>query len=192
MKRLEIKKEIITQAKKLKQLNLLPGSSGNLSYRDKNIIYITPSGIDKDELKINDISEIDIEGNLINGIKPSSEYRLHLEIYKKRNDINSIIHTHPPYTIAFSISKLKPDFNLTVEFKIFVKNIVFTKFKEPGSFDLAKEVSKKAIYSNVIVLENHGLVVLSDNIKKGRVITEEVENFFKINFLVLILKKLKK
>jgi len=192
MKRLEIKKEIITQAKKLKQLNLLPGSSGNLSYRDKNIIYITPSGIDKDELKINDISEIDINGNLINGIKPSSEYRLHLEIYKKRNDINSIIHTHPPYTIAFSISKLKPDFNLTVEFKIFVKNIVFTKFKEPGSFDLAKEVSKKAIYSNVIVLQNHGLVVLSDNIKKGRIITEEVENFFKINFLVLTLKKLKK
>jgi L-fuculose-phosphate aldolase len=192
MKRLEIKKEIITQAKKLKQLNLLPGSSGNLSYRDKNIIYITPSAIDKDELKINDISEIDINGNLINGIKPSSEYRLHLEIYKKRNDINSIIHSHPPYTIAFSISKLKPDFNLTVEFKIFVKNIVFTKFKKPGSFDLAKEVSKKAIYSNVIVLENHGLVVLSDNIKKGRIITEEVENFFKINFLVLILKKLKK
>jgi len=192
MKNIEIKKELVKASKKLKELNLIGLLSGNISYRKGDIIYITPSQINKKELKPNNISEIDINGNILNKIKPSSEYRLHLEIYKKRKDINTIIHTHPPYTIAFSVSKLKPDFNLTVEFKILVNNIEFCDFKKPGTQELAQKAAEKSKYSDVIILKNHGLVVLSQSIQKGIIISEEVENFFKINFIVFILKNLKR
>ena len=187
-----IKKELINASKKLKRLGLLPAFSGNLSYRYNDVIYITPSMVDKEELRINDIAKIDMKGRSLNEIKPSSEYRLHIEIYKKRKDIKSVIHTHPAYTIAFSVSKLKPNFNLAVEFEVLVKNISFSKFKQPGSIELAKEVANKVKDSDVVVLENHGLVVVSDSIKNGIAITEEVENFFKINFFVSILNRITK
>lgn len=188
MNKNDIKKEIVRTAKRLKKMGFMPGSSGNISFRYNDIIYITPTGINKENLKIEDISEINMDGRILNSITPSSEYLLHLEVYKKRADISSITHTHPPYTIAFSVSNTKPNFNLTAEFKFLVKKIAFCKFKQPASLELAKEVSKNSLKSDVLVLINHGVVILSDSFEKSIILTEEVENFFKINFLVSLFR----
>jgi len=186
-----IKEKITLTCKKLKAKGLLPGTSGNISIREKNLVFITPSQIDKEDLKISDISEIDIQGRLLNSVKPSSEYLLHIEIYKKRKDVNAIIHTHPPYVIAYSITKSKINYNLTIEFPLIIKKIAFCPFKKPGTTELAKLAASNIKNSNALILENHGLVCVASNIEKAKIITEEVENFFRINFLVSVLKKFK-
>ena len=175
-----IKEKIILTCKKLKAQGLLPGASGNISIREKNSVFITPSQIDKEELSIEDISEIDINGSLLNSIKPSSEYILHLEIYKKRNDVKAIIHTHPPFVIAYSITKAKIDYNLTVEFPLIVGKISFCPFKTPGTIELARAAASNIKDSSALILENHGLVCVSTDLNKAKIITEEVENFLKI------------
>lgn len=184
-----IKEAIIFYSRKLKRLNFLAGSSGNLSIRYKDIIFITPSQKDKEDLKINDISEINLEGKVLNKITPSSEYLLHCYIYKNRKDINAIVHTHPPFTIAYSITRTKYNPHLTVECKYPIK---FARFIPPGTKELALEVAKKVKDTNAVILENHGLVSAGETIEKATILTEEIENLFKINFLVLLLDKLNK
>jgi len=188
----EIKKKLLKICKKLKNLKILPGTSGNLSVIKNDTIFITPSGINKEELEPTDISQITINGHLIKGPKQSSEYMLHTHIYSKRKDVKAIIHTHPPYTLAYSITGLKPDYDITVEFKMAVGKLEFCPFITPGTQELAQKAAEKLKDSNVLVLRNHGLVCVSDSLEKAAEMTEEVENFFKINFLVSILKQIKR
>lgn len=192
MRDFEAKKNLIKICKKLKNLNILPGASGNLSVKINDTIFITPSGINKEDLKPTDISQITINGSLIKGPKQSSEYMLHTHIYSKRKDVGAIIHTHPPHTLAYSITGLKPNYDITVEFKMLIGKIEFCPFMLPGTKELAEKAAKKLKDSNVLVLRNHGLVCVSESLEKAAEMTEEVENFFKINFLVSILKKLKR
>lgn len=187
MKKDEIKKEIIKTCVKLKNLGFMPGASGNVSVRSGDIILITPTSVSKDELKIKDISEIDINGNILNRIPPSSEYKMHIEIYKRRKDISAIIHSHPPYSIAYTLSGKKINYNITAEFNIIIKKISICRYLEPSSLELAIDTAKKSDDSNAIVLKNHGTVCISDTLKKAMITTEELENFFKINYLSSLL-----
>lgn len=181
-------KKIIIAANTLKKMGLLPGTSGNISIRYEDKIFITPTGISKDSLKAKDISIIDINNRFINNIKPSSEYRLHTQIYKTRPDINAIIHTHPPYTIAYSFFKQKINYNLTAEFNIIIKKISFCPYVKPQTIELAKLAAKCSLKSDVIVLKNHGLLCLSKDIDMAMILSEEVEHFFKINYIYHTLK----
>ena len=79
-----IKETIIKNYNLLLKKGMNLGSEGNISIKFKEKIFITPSGIDIKNLKTEDISIIDFEGNVNNGVKPSSELDLHLLIYKKR------------------------------------------------------------------------------------------------------------
>lgn len=180
-------KLIIKFSKLLKTEGILPGSSGNISIRTKNKIFITPSGISKDELTVNDISVIDFNGNRLNKISPSSEYKMHVEIYKKRQDINAIIHAHPPFVLICMEAKIKLKYK-TIEFKKFIEKISYVGYIEPGSLKLAKEVAKASIKSNLILLKSHGIVCLGKNLSHARIIAEDCENLFKINYYLRLIK----
>ena len=72
--------------------------------RDGNSIYITPSRICKGFLNEDMIVKTDMNGNVLEGMyKPSSEIKLHIAAYRKREDIWSVVHAHPPYATAFAV-----------------------------------------------------------------------------------------
>lgn len=182
-------KLLLKYSKILKNSALLPGSSGNISIRKGSFIYITPSGISKDELDEKKLSHIDINGNILNNIKPSSEFRMHIEIYRKRKDINAIIHAHPPFTLACMALNIKIDYSVTVEFMAVVGKPSKVKYIQPGTLELAKETAKAADKSNIIILEKHGIVALGKDISQARIIAEDTENLFKINYLIYSARK---
>ena len=83
--------------------NYTPGYSGNISARYKDGLLITASGSSNGYLKSGNIVYTNFSGNsLEKGKKPSSEKFLHIEIYKKRADINFIMHVHAPYLSSFA------------------------------------------------------------------------------------------
>ena len=90
--------EIINVSDYLYKNKLVAGKAGNVSARFKgeegDVIAITPTLKSLYELNEEDIVLVDLEGNLLTKGKPSSEVDLHLEIYKKRSDVNGIVHTH--------------------------------------------------------------------------------------------------
>jgi len=114
------------------------GSGGNVSIKNKNLIYITPTGSILGFLNEEDICVADIEGNILKG-KPTSELNMHLKIYQNKESINAIVHTHSMYCTAFSALDKKLEL-LTPEAEIFIKKIAYVDYFPCGSLELAENV----------------------------------------------------
>ena len=89
---------LIAIGKSVVDRKLVVGSGGNLSMLlpDRKQFLITATGSELDQLDQSSFAIVDLNGNLSEGSpKPSSEYRVHLESYRARSDINTCIHLHP-------------------------------------------------------------------------------------------------
>ena len=103
-----LKIKLIKIAKDAEKYNLCTEKTGSFSIRDESSGYviITPSKIKIENLNEEHICVVDLNGNkieVIEGIRPSNDLLMHLEVYKARKDIRSIMHIHPMYTTTFSV-----------------------------------------------------------------------------------------
>ena len=189
MKR-KIANELVLYCKKLKKLGFLAGFSGNLSIKTgKDSFMITPSGIDKGEIKPKDIIEMSFDGSVYGKEKPSSEWKMHSFLYTSKASPSAIIHTHPPFISFFSCSSIKIEKPLMAEFIITLGGLPKTPYFTPGSSEVEKSLAKYATKSKVLILSNHGLVAFGSNLKNAFALTEEAEHFAKIYYLSILAKK---
>ena len=136
----KLKKKIIDSCISLQNKKLLITRSGNVSHRWKDGMIITPSGIDYNKIKSNQIVFIDNSGKSYGNLKPSTEWQFHLDIYLHRKEINSVVHTHAPYTTGLSIiGKKIPHYHYMIAF-FGGRDIRCTKFAKPGSKTLSKYI----------------------------------------------------
>lgn len=137
-------------------------SGGNISIMDDNgDIWITPSGVDKGSLTVNDIICMKKDGTKIGPHKPSSEYPFHKAIYEARPEIKAIIHAHPPALVAFSIARQVPDTNIVPQAKNICGEIGYAVYGCPGSEDLGKKIAEqfKNKQYKAVIMENHAVVL---------------------------------
>lgn len=185
----KIKREIIELGEFLFKRGYIIATDGNLSVRlSKQEMLITARNTNKGELKRRDLIKLSLNEQIKDlrelKIKPSTEYRLHLYLYQKRNDINAIIHAHPLYSTIYAVSGTKLDVNLLTETAMTLGTIGYVKNYPPGSLELAKAVAESAIDSNVIILANHGVVVIGQDLREARARLERLEFLAKISFLL--------
>lgn len=189
-----IKQDIITVMRNLYRRNLISALSGNLSVRlpGTNYVWITPTGLHKAELKVDDLVKINLDGDIIEGHhKPSSEWRFHVAIYKARQDVFAVIHTHNPTVLVLDLLDISLDPNLLIESKYYIKSIVYVPEAEPGSEELAKHVTEKVSTDvNVIILRKHGVVSLGRNLYEAETVAEALEDLAQIQLYTLTLKML--
>ena len=181
------KKLLVAYGKKLLDKKLVAGTSGNLSLRGKDgEIYITPSGMDYLEITEDDIVKINFMGEILEGDKkPSSEWMMHVEIYKNYPKYNAIVHTHSPIATAFAVSRKKIPLIL-IEMKPFLGGeIEVAPFKPSGSLELAKSLIPYLKKSNSCLLANHGVVSCGKNIESAFLSAEYVEDAAKIYYYSL-------
>jgi L-fuculose-phosphate aldolase len=182
-----IREDIVNVMRNLYRRGLVSALSGNASTRvpGTNCIWITPSGIFKGGLTVDDLVKIDLEGNVVEGFrKPSSEWRFHVAIYKSRPDINAVIHAHNPVTVAFSLSGLRLDESLLSEVMYFIKRIEYIPLVEPGTETLAKLVADRVSRgSNAIILERHGVIGVGKDIYEAEMIVESLEDLANVQLL---------
>ncbi|MEP0367397.1 MAG: class II aldolase/adducin family protein [Cyclobacteriaceae bacterium] len=141
-------------------------SGGNISILDEDgNIWITPAGYDKGILTPNDIVCVKPNGDVEGIHRPSSEFPFHLAIYKKRPDLKSVIHAHPPALVSFSIVRQIPDTNIIPQTKKFCGHVGYAPYKLPGSDELGESIANTfASGSNSVIMENHGTVVGGANL----------------------------
>ena len=170
MKYLEERQELIAYGKKMSEQGLAPGTSGNLSIliKDQNLVLISPSGIDYHDLREEDLVLIDLDGNVIEGDKkPSSEWFLHTSFYKERPDIGAIVHTHSMYCACLAAMRMPI---LAVHYVLADANtnrVPCAPYERYGSRDLAKKAVETCGQALAVLLANHGLVTLGENIKSA-------------------------
>ena len=182
--------EIIKTSNEIYDKGLVSGKSGNISARFKkdnsDVVAITPTLKSLSDLEEKDIVLVDFEGNVLTKGKPSSEVNMHLEIYKKRPDVNAIVHTHSPYAtgFAFSSKKLK-----RLEGFGAIKNPYLSEigYEKPGSDELAKSASEEIKDEDVLILKNHGVICVSENLKEAKLLAVFVEETAKTQFVTHML-----
>jgi L-fuculose-phosphate aldolase len=158
----ELKAQIINCMKSLHQRGLMTGIGGNASARHMNSeeVWITPSGLYKPELRPSDLVKMDLEGKTLEGIlKPSMEWYFHTAIYRRRTDVNAVLHTHSPYTTGLALAsvKIRP---ITLEAATMLADVPILPFAYPGTEDLGKQVGEAILGRRAVVLQNHGVVAV--------------------------------
>lgn len=171
------REQIVEYGKKLIDANLTKGTGGNLSIfnREKQLMAISPSGIDYFKIKAEDVVILDLEGNKVDGDKsPSSEYEMHRIFYENRRDIDAIIHTHTMYstTIACLNWELPP-----VHYMVALAglNVRCAKYATYGTKELAENAFEAMKDRNAVLLANHGLLAGAKDLANAFNITEEIE-----------------
>lgn len=179
-----LKKQIIEVAQRADTMGYCKKNSGNFSILDKasGYLVITPSGIDRFTLEVDDIPVLDLKGNIIEASKrghPSSEYPMHIEAYKCRSDIQSVIHTHSHYATAFAIlgKEIKPIIFEALNYGIHTK---VAPYEMPGTDELAKSVIKPLQVCDVVLLKNHGILVVGNELNNVLLKASYVEDVAEI------------
>ncbi|MEM3959896.1 MAG: class II aldolase/adducin family protein [Ignisphaera sp.] len=161
---------------------LITPLTGNISVRvDEKTIVMTPSAFVptirlKYELKPEDLVEVDIEGNVISGGKPTTELPMHLAIYRSCSKCKAVVHIHGVYSPLISEKDME-DLFLDTELKYILKpRICLVKELIPRTTDLADAVARKVAEGcEIIYLERHGVVSVSDNIGMALELAELAE-----------------
>ena len=183
-------KEIIDVGKNIYDKGLISGKAGNISARFKlgseDLIGITPTLKSLANLSEEDIVLVDLDGNILTKGKPSSEVNMHIEIYKKRPDINAIVHTHSPYATGFSFSNKKIR-RLEGFGEIKDQYLPEIDYAKPGTDELALKASENIGNSDVLVLKKHGVICVGENIKEAESLAIFIEESAKTQFISLML-----
>ena len=163
---LSIMNEIIEVGKKVVERGLAVGSGGNLSFRvpGTDIFFITGTGRLLDQLDLSSFAQVDLDGEVLEGIKPSSEFRVHLECYKIRPDIDVCIHLHPQASVLTAALNLLIKF-LTIDHVYYVRKVVRIPWIRSGTQEIADATGAAVKDSNIVILENHGCVVLAPSVQ---------------------------
>ena len=169
---------------------LVSGKSGNVSIRLGDYIAITPTLKSINGLDEEDIVLVDFNFNTLSNGKPSSEVGMHLEIYKKRPDVNAIIHTHAPYAtgFAFSDKKIKRLEGFGQIKKPYIASI---EYEKPGTENLALSASNAIKEEDVLILKNHGVICVGENLKETESLAVFIEESAKTQFVSLMLNSVK-
>ncbi len=183
MQRKEMESLLIEYGKLMGRKNFTPGTSGNMSFRvDDNHMLITASGSANAYLEDDEIVLTDFSGNPVEGEKkkPSSEKLLHIEIYKKRPDLNVILHVHSPYLSSFAAAGIPLDKPIMAENTFYFGKILMADYALPSTVELAENTAKFFDEYNAVLMESHGFVVASDNIKDAYLKLELAESYAQI------------
>ena len=165
----EIKLEIIKYGKLAEDKNLTPGVSGNMSARFEDKVLITASGTANGYLDENDFVLTDLDGNVVDGSgkKPSSEKLLHCEFYKKRSDVNYIIHMHSPFLSSFASAGIPMNEPIMAENVFYFGKIPLAEYALPSSVELVEKTAKYFDEYNAVLMANHGFIVGDKDIKSA-------------------------
>ena len=164
---------------------LTTATGGNISMMDQNgDIWITPKGYDKGSLTSEDIVCVHADGTYEGEHEPSSEIFFHRATYRARPDFRAVVHAHPVFCIAFSLTRTFPRIDLLPDTLARCKNMRLSKYAMMGSPELGEnmyaEFSKGA---DVVFLENHGICVGAENLLKGYQLFETIEFSAKLDLL---------
>lgn len=175
-----LRKQIVEVGKLLYSKDLTSATSGNISVKTDDGIFITASGTALGFLQPNEIVLIDFDGNVLAGGRPSSEKMLHVEIYKQRPDVKAIIHTHPVYLTSFAACHEPLSAPIISENVLYFEEIPVAPYAMPSSSELVYYTTEYLNNRDVVLMANHGAISIAENLEKAFLKMETAENYAKV------------
>ena len=166
---------LLNSAQTLQARGLNQGTSGNVSVRQGDGFLITPSGMPIDEMNTNSMVEMNMLGEPIGDGKPSSEWRFHRDIYKSKQEVGAVIHTHSMFATTLScLRKDIPPFHymIAVAGGDTIRCADYALF---GTQALSDYAIKALSNRRACLLANHGMIAVGKTLQQALDIAVEIE-----------------
>ena len=176
------RKAIIAQCIWMNSSGLNQGTSGNISVRSGDHMLITPSAIAYEAIKPEMIAALPIEGEYgayEGPLKPSTEWRFHLDIMKARPEVNAIVHIHSTYatTLAMCRKDIPACHYMVAAFG--GNNVRCSDYALYGTKALSDTALEALEGRTACLLANHGMIVLGENLDQAMWRAVELETIAK-------------
>lgn len=164
---------------------LLAATDGNLSAKlsDEKLIF-TPGGSALGHMEPEDLVITDFEGKVLEGDKEvTSEYRLHLTCYEERDDIEAVVHAHPPYTLALTLAGISLARPILPEVVFNLGSIPTAPYATPSSPQGPEVIRELVRVHDAMAIDRHGAVTVGETLEDAYLKLEKVEHASKIHHL---------
>jgi L-fuculose-phosphate aldolase len=194
-----LRHELIEICRLMYQKNLIVSIDGNVSVRlGGERLLTTPSGVCKGLIEAQDLVITDMAGQVGseesapgNSYRPSSELRMHLEIYRQRPDVRAIVHAHPPITTALTVAGVSLAACILPETLVNLGTIVTTAYATPTSADVPLVIRDLIRDHDALVLDRHGAVTVGVSLMDAYAKMEKVENAAQVIWIARSLGRVK-
>ena len=180
---LELRYQVCDWAKRSYEDGLFEGTCGNLSAydRENGYVVITPSGVTYDRYRPEDMVVIDLDGNVIEGNhKPSSEWIMHTMVYRRKEKVNAVIHTHSSYASAFAVRNEAVPCILIEMIPALGGDVPLARFGMPGTAEVGEEACKVMDGRGGCLLAYHGVLAVGADLEQVCTRAGYIENAAKI------------
>ncbi len=165
---MDIKIEMCEIGKRVYNRGMVAANDGNFSVKlSDNEFLCTPTGVSKGFMTPEYICKVDAEGNVIEaneGFKPSSEIKMHMRVYKEREDVKAVVHAHPMYATTFAVCGLPLTEPIMPEAVLSLGTVPLAKYGTPSTMEIPDAVSEYLPYYDAVLLENHGALSYADSL----------------------------
>ena len=165
---MDIKIEMCVIGKRVYNRGMVAANDGNFSVKlSDNEFLCTPTGVSKGFMTPEYICKVDAEGNVIEaneGFKPSSEIKMHMRVYKEREDVKAVVHAHPMYATTFAVCGLPLTEPIMPEAVLSLGTVPLAKYGTPSTMEIPDAVSEYLPYYDAVLLENHGALSYADSL----------------------------
>jgi ribulose-5-phosphate 4-epimerase/fuculose-1-phosphate aldolase len=164
------------------------GSTGNISARVGDEVWVTPTGQSLRGLAPRSLARIDLSGARLDANTPSKEHPFHTAIYRRRAEARAVVHLHSTYAVALScLESFEGDESLaplTPYYFMRVAPLAVLPYFRPGSHGLAEAVESAAAAHHSMLLRNHGLICAGSTLAEAADRAEELEQTARLHFIL--------
>jgi len=183
--------DIVRFGRLLHQNGLVAATDGNLSVRLEGGKFLcTPTMMSKGLMEPEDLVIVDQQGKEVSGPREvSSEIAMHLLIYRRRPDVNAVVHAHPPIATGYAAAGIALDRALCSEIIVTLGSVPLANYETPGTPELAEALAPLVADHDAILMANHGVVTCGTDLLNAYMNMETVEHFAKIALVTHLLGK---
>lgn len=180
--------EILEAGRRLRDRFFVAANDGNISARlGADRFLITPTGVNKGDLSPDMLLTVDSMGNVVGGaLKPSSEMKMHLAVYRQRPEVEAIVHAHPPTATGFATSRIRLDQDVILPEVVFgLGRVGFSEYGTPTTEEVPKSVAKEIADCDALLLANHGALTVGASVLQAYFRMETLEMYARIRLVTL-------
>ena len=191
LKYMELREQICDVCHKMWQLGWVAANDGNVTVKLEDGTFLaTPTGISKSFITPEKLVHIDANGEILDGLeglKPSSEIKMHLRCYKEREDVGAVVHAHPPTATGFAVAQLDMDRYTMIETIVAIGSVPVTPYGTPSTEEVPEAIAPYLDEHDVLLLQNHGALTVGADLITAYYRMETLELYAKISLTAHLL-----
>ena len=187
---LKEKEEIVRTVQRMYRSGMTNLFEGNVSARAGDVMLLTPSQQDKEQMTPEMIVELDLDGNILyapDGLRPSCEYRMHAAVYSMRPDVRAIVHTHSTAATAFALAGQPIASDSHLELNLLFGQVPVAPYGMLGTEKIYAGFAPLLADYHVLLLANHGVLAVAKDLTTAYARAEAVEKMAKTLWMTRLL-----